>query len=185
MLNRSYQPVRVTTARRALMMLFAGNARALDANYDAHDFSSWRSLPVNGVLDADVIGTTSGPLRIPRVLLLSRYGRVPRATLRLSRRNVFLRDDYTCQYCGRTPDVSELNLDHVIPRSRGGPATWENLVTSCRTCNLRKGNATPEEARMHLLGKPFQPAWTASAQLATARRRFHEWDPFLPNLRAD
>jgi 5-methylcytosine-specific restriction endonuclease McrA len=162
------------------MMLFAGNARALDAAYDAHDFSSWAGLPISHDENEDVIGTTSGPLRIPRVLLLSRYGRIPRATLRLSRRNVFLRDDYTCQYCGGSPALSELNLDHVTPRSRGGPGTWENLVTSCRTCNLRKGSATPEEAGMRLRGKPFCPAWTASAQLATARRRFREWDPFLP-----
>lgn len=174
--------MRVTTARRALMMLFAGNARALDAAYDAHDFSSWRGLPIGPDAHEDVIGTSSGPLRIPRVLLLSRYGRVPRATLSLSRRNVFLRDDYTCQYCGCTPVVAELNLDHVTPRSRGGPATWENLVTSCRTCNLRKGNATPEEAGMRLRSRPFRPAWTASSQLTTASRRFREWEPFLPHL---
>lgn len=167
------------------MMLYAGNARALDAAYDAHDFVSWRGLPLMSEADDDVIGTSSGLLRIPRVLLLVRYGRVPRATLRLSRRNVFLRDDYTCQYCGRSPAVSDLNLDHVTPRSRGGPATWENLVTSCRQCNLSKGSATPEEAGMALRKKPICPAWTASTQLATARRRFHEWEPFLPQISDD
>lgn len=172
--------MRVTTARRALMMLFAGNARALDASYDAHDFSSWAGLPIAPEMNDDVIGTSSGPLRIPRVLLLSRYGRVPRANLRLSRRNVFMRDGYTCQYCGVSPALSELNLDHVTPRSRGGPATWENLVTSCRPCNLRKGSSTPDEAGMRLRTKPVRPAWTASVLLATTRRRFHEWDPFLP-----
>jgi 5-methylcytosine-specific restriction endonuclease McrA len=176
-LNRNYQPVRVTRARRALMLLYVGSARALDADYEAYDFERWRGIsPGEG---DEVVGTTSGPVRIPRLLLLGRYGRVPVTTLRLSRRNVYLRDDYTCQYCGQRMTARDLNLDHVLPRSHGGRATWENLVTSCRRCNFRKGSATPEGAGMRLLRVPVRPGWSTAAALAAAPRRFVEWEPFL------
>jgi 5-methylcytosine-specific restriction endonuclease McrA len=176
-LNRHYSPVRITQARRALTMLYVGIARALDGDYEAHDFTSWRQLPAHD--EHDAVGTSSGPLRVPRLLLLSRYGGVPQTTLRLSRRNVYLRDGYTCQYCGEQPSSRELNLDHVMPRSRGGSATWENLVTSCRRCNFSKGNATPEGAGMRLLRQPARPSWSLAATLAAAPRRFAEWEPFL------
>jgi hypothetical protein len=156
LLNRHFQPVKVTRARRALTLLFTGAARALDTNFDAHDFDAWRvSRPAP---NDELIGTISGPVRIPRLLLLTRYGRVPVTTLRLSRRNVFLRDDYTCQYCGKQAAQRELNLDHVTPRCVGGRTSWENLVTSCRRCNFRKGSMVA---------------------LESAPRRFREWEPFL------
>ncbi len=175
-LNRLYQPVRITRARRALMLLYVGSAKALEAE-EAYDFDAWsRLVPKNC---SDWIGTTSGQLRIPRLLLLSRYSRVPGTTLRLSRRNVYLRDDHTCQYCGRQLESAELNLDHVMPRARGGSATWENLVTSCRRCNFEKGSCTPEAAGMRLIRRPKRPNWTVAAALATASRRYAEWEPFL------
>ncbi len=179
-LNRHYQPVRVTPARRALLLLFGGSARALDHKFDAYDFSTWMSTPPRH--GDETIGTTSGPLRVPRVLLLHRYGRVPMTTLRLSRRNVYLRDDHTCQYCGRKPPVKDLNLDHVKPRSQGGTSSWENLVTSCRRCNFRKGGFTPEGAGMHLLREPTRPNWTLAVALSAAPRHFAEWEPFLPSI---
>jgi 5-methylcytosine-specific restriction endonuclease McrA len=182
MLNRHYQPVRVTPARRALMLIYGGTAHALDERYEAYDFTAWmRTAPRH---DDETIGTTSGPLRVPRVVLLHRYGRVPVTTLRLCRRNVYLRDDFTCQYCGRKPPVKDLNLDHVKPRSQGGTATWENLVTSCRRCNFRKGGQTPDAAGMRLLSEPKRPTWTLAAALSAAPRHFVEWEPFLASASA-
>jgi 5-methylcytosine-specific restriction endonuclease McrA len=176
-LNRHFQPVRVTQARRALMLLFGGAAHALDDKYEAYDFETWMSVaPKHG---DETIGTSSGPLRVPRVVLLHHYARVPKTTLRLSRRNVYLRDDFTCQYCGRKPALKELNLDHVTPRSLGGAATWENLVTSCRRCNFRKGGRTPEGAGMRLAREPTRPNWTLAATLSSSPRHFTEWEPFL------
>jgi 5-methylcytosine-specific restriction endonuclease McrA len=176
-LNRHFAPVRVTRARRALMLLYIGAAKALDARYEAHDFARWSKLPpMEGY---EVVGTTSGVVSIPRLLLLARYGRIPNTTIRLSRRNVYLRDDYTCQYCGRRMPSKELNLDHVTPRSQGGKATWENLVTSCRRCNFVKGGDTPEDAGMRLLRPPHRPSWSTAAALAAAPRHFSEWEPFL------
>src|SRR5688572_9937880 len=176
-LNRSFQPVRVTNARIAYTMMFLGRARELDAGFEPHDFEAWvRFAPRDG---EEWIGTSRGQLRIPRVLLLATYNRVPRAAVRLSRRNIFLRDAYTCQYCGRSPHARDLNLDHVMPRSRGGKSSWDNLVTSCRDCNLRKGGSTPEECGMLLRRPPVRPTWNAAVQLAAAPRRFQEWEPFL------
>jgi hypothetical protein len=180
-LNRHYQPVRVTPARRAILLLYGGSAHALDEKYQTHDFASWMRAPLRQVDES--IGTSSGPLRIPRLLLLHRYGRVPMTTLRLCRRNVYLRDNFTCQYCGRRPILKELNLDHVLPRSQGGTATWENLVTSCRRCNFRKGGFTPEGAGMRLLKEPLRPNWSVAVALSAAPRHFAEWEPFLPERR--
>ena len=176
-LNRVYQPVRITTARQAFEMLFMGRARALDESSEPHDFAGWAGLAL-GPAD-DSIGTTLGPLRVPRILLLSHYARVPRTIVRLSRRNVFHRDGHTCQYCLRTLPVRELNVDHVIPRSRGGPSTWENLVTSCRPCNFRKGGRLPQECGMVPHRPPRPPRWSTAVQLFCTRRRFAEWEPFL------
>ena len=96
---------------------------------------------------------------LPRVVQLVTYDRMPRSTVRLTRRNIFLRDGHTCQYCGRQATTRDLNLDHVMPRSRGGPMTWENVVCSCRVCNLRKGGRTPQQASMPLLAVPYRPSW--------------------------
>ena len=176
-LKRHFQPVRVARARRALTLLFVGAGKAHDTRYEAHDFERWREL---GAIEGyELVGTMSGPVSVPRLLLLARYGRIPATTIRLSRRNVYLRDDFTCQYCGRRMPSKELNLDHVMPRALGGKATWENLVTSCRRCNFVKGSATPEGAGMNLLKAPSRPNWSTAAALAAAPRRFAEWEPFL------
>lgn len=176
-LNRSFVPVRVTTARMAFELLYQGRANAMDEAYELHDFWSWASLmPPEG---HETIGTARGALRVPRLLVLAGYNRIPATILRLSRRNVYLRDNYTCQYCGEQPGVEALNLDHVIPRSRGGPGTWDNLVTSCKPCNLRKGRALPEECGMIPMNPPRSPRWSAAVEFQTDARRFQEWDPFL------
>jgi hypothetical protein len=176
-LNRYYQAVRLTTVRRALMMMYVGAAKALGAEYETYDFSAWEKATHGG--HVDMIRTSSGQLRAPRLLVLSRYGRLPAATLRLSRRNILLRDKFTCQYCGAQPALGDMDVDHVIPRSRGGESSWHNLVAACRACNLRKSNATPEEAGMTLLNKPYRPSWTAAVELSTVTQYFSEWEPFL------
>lgn len=177
-LNRSYQPIRITTARDAFGLLYGGRARAVDEDFEHHDFERWRNVrPRRG---DDIVGTPGGPVRVPRVLMVLGYSRVPRTTVRLSRRNLFLRDAHTCQYCARTLPPRDLNLDHVVPRSRGGRSTWENLVTSCRDCNLRKGGQVLDESGMRLRRRPFRPNWNFVVQLQSSGRRFGEWEPFLP-----
>jgi 5-methylcytosine-specific restriction endonuclease McrA len=100
--------------------------------------------------------------------------------LRLTRQNLLLRDKYQCQYCGKRPNLVELNLDHVMPRARGGKDSWENLVVSCRPCNLKKGKRTPREAGMNLLRLPHVPNLSHAALLLQGLPApFVEWKPYL------
>jgi 5-methylcytosine-specific restriction endonuclease McrA len=177
-LNRLYQPVHVTSVRRALILLYRGAAKAVDEQYQTFDFESWAELAA--AVYEDSIGTTRKRIRIPRVILLQAYDHLPRARVRFSRLNIYARDRNTCQYCGRKPPRAELNLDHVIPRSRGGVTSWENVVCSCVPCNLRKGGRTPDEARMKLTRHPLRPRWTPFFRGPPRTGAFYQqWLPFL------
>jgi 5-methylcytosine-specific restriction endonuclease McrA len=177
-LNRFFQPVQITTVKRAMVLLYGDAAEAIDEEGEARGFVAWRELDVREGDDA--LPIVGGALRVPRVVHLHRYDRTPRATVRLTRRNLMFRDAHQCQYCGKRPALRDLNIDHVLPRSRGGDDTWENLVTACRDCNLRKGWKTPDEANMRLARSPFRPKWSMTAQLLMgAGWRFKEWEAFL------
>ena len=135
-LNASYEPIHVCVARRALILLLKGVAAAEE-------------------LSNDEVHSPSKVVPVPSVIRLLEYRRIPRQTRALSRKNILLRDRYTCQYCGGVFSASELTLDHVTPRSRGGKSSWENLVTSCRRCNNHKGDRLPDEAKMELSRRPL------------------------------
>lgn len=178
LLNRYFAPVTITSARRAFVLLYGGAARAVDDQGETYDFAAWLDMPPRG--DDDLLPIVGRSIRVPRVLHLLRYERTPRFVVRLTRRNLMLRDGFQCQYCGRTPPQRELNIDHVVPRSRGGQDSWENLVISCRTCNLKKGRRTPHEASMTLLRPPQAPRWSPATQIRlSCFKPFREWDPFL------
>ena len=176
-LNRSYFPVHVTSVRRAVCLLYQGIAKAVDQQYQTFDFNSWSDM--SSSLHDDTVSLVDRVIRVPRVILLVAYDRVPKRQVRFSRFNVFARDNNTCQYCGEKFPRSELNLDHVIPRSRGGLSTWENVVCSCFTCNRVKGGQMPEETRMRLIRKPFRPEWTPFMLETFSFKRYHEWRPYL------
>ncbi len=176
-LNRSYLPVHVTSVKRAFALLYQGIARAVNEEYRTFDFEEWSQLAV--ARDADHIGTVAGKIRVPRVIVLVAFDRLPRRHVRFSRINLMTRDDFRCQYCATRPARSELNLDHVVPRALGGRSTWENVVTSCVDCNRRKGGRTPKQAHMKLIRKPVRPKWTPLAHLMMSSVRYEEWRPFL------
>lgn len=176
-LNRSYLPIHVTSVRRAFAMVYQDLARVVDDRYEIFDFESWRRIAT--LSDCDVIGTPSGWIRVPRVILLRVYDRIPKRHVRYSRANVFARDKFTCQYCGVRPPRSQLNLDHVIPRSLGGRTTWENVVCSCVDCNRRKGGRTPEQARIGLRRTPARPRWSPLMNVGVSSVRYEEWTPYL------
>lgn len=181
-LNRAFLPIHITSVRRACSLLYQGLARAVDSQFRTFDFESWAALSAS--VHDETIGLVNRAMRVPRVILLVAYDRVPRRHVRFSRLNVYLRDRNTCQYCGRTFPRSELNLDHVIPRSLGGTSTWENVVCSCLSCNRRKGGRTPEAAGMRLLRRPFRPQWTPWVLESMSLRRHREWLPFLTTVDA-
>jgi 5-methylcytosine-specific restriction endonuclease McrA len=176
-LNRSYLPIHVTSVRRAFTLLYQGIARVVNEQYQTFDFEAWSQLAI--ARDAEAIGTPGGPIRIPRVIVLVAFDRLPKRHVRFSRINLMARDGFTCQYCGLRPHRAELNLDHVVPRSLGGRSTWENVVTSCVDCNRRKGGRTPRQAHMRLRKRPERPRWTPLANLMWSSVRYQEWRPFL------
>jgi 5-methylcytosine-specific restriction endonuclease McrA len=177
--NRIFQPVRISTARRAIKLMFTDSAQALTADGDLIALGRWLSLPVREGVD-DYIQHINGRLRVPRILHLRHYARRRQPQVRLTRRNVMLRDGFQCQFCARRAPAVDLDIDHVLPRSRDGGDSWTNLVTACQPCNRKKGRRTPPEAGMPLLRTPRQPHWSTIVQLlAGTPRRYKEWEPFI------
>lgn len=176
-LNRNYQPVHVTNVKRAFSLLYQGVARAIDEQYRLYDFADWASL--SAAVEEDAIQTPSRSIRVPRVVVLTMFEKLPKVRVRFSRLNIYARDDDTCQYCGRKRRRVDLNLDHVVPRSQGGKTCWENVVCSCIECNCRKGGRTPAQAGMKLLREPFRPKWTPLFRGAPMKGAHRAWLPFL------
>lgn len=176
-LNRSFQPIHVTNVKRAFTLLYLGVAQAIDHQFRVFDFNSWSQLSAE--TGDDVIHTVDRCIRVPRVIMLQLYDRMPKAKVRFSRHNIYTRDANTCQYCGRQLARADLNLDHVKPRSQGGRTAWDNVVCCCVDCNLAKGARTPEQAKMHLLRTPVRPRWTPTFRAAGDGVRYREWLPFL------
>lgn len=177
-LNRSYLPVHITSVRRAFALLYQGVARAVNEEYRTFDFDSWSELSVS-MAHHETIGLVDRAVRVPRVILLLAYDRVPKRQVRFSRHNIYARDRDTCQYCGRKLPRPELNLDHVVPRSQGGTSRWDNIVCSCHNCNRKKGGRTPEQAGMKLIRLPRRPEWTPFVLNTFSLRSYHEWLPFM------
>jgi 5-methylcytosine-specific restriction endonuclease McrA len=181
-LNRHYLPVHVTSVRRAFSLLYQGLAEAVDEQYRTFDFDSWSALSAS--IHDDTVGLVDRVIRVPRVILLLTYDRIPKRQVRFNRFNVYARDRNTCQYCGERCPRPELNLDHVIPRSQGGTSVWENIVCSCHACNRLKGGRTPKQAGMRLLHPPRRPEWTPFMLETFSLRRYREWLPFLSTVDA-
>ncbi|MBL7684650.1 MAG: HNH endonuclease [Deltaproteobacteria bacterium] len=176
-LNRNYIPIDITSVRRAFILLYQEVAHVVDEQYRTFDFISWSDLSVEAHHES--VGLINRLIRVPRVILLQTYDKLPHKTVRFSRMNIFLRDQNTCQYCGQKFSKSELNLDHVIPRSQGGTSRWENVVCSCFDCNCRKGGRTPTQAKMKLLRKPLRPRWSFLLNLAPGNNFYQAWKPFI------
>lgn len=182
-LNRLWQAVHVCSVRRALTLLFEGDAQVVfgagDGDFRTLNFQQWRDLSAADP-DADSsVGTVSFRIRVPRVILLLGFDRFPKKEVKFTRHNLFERDRNTCQYCGKVFDRRDLNLDHVVPRDRGGPTTWENIVCSCIPCNTRKSNRTPAEAQMRLVRKPKRPKWRPFVQVSFGASIHDSWRHFL------
>jgi len=177
-LNRSWHPVHVTTVRRALCMVFRYAARIVcPESLATFDFDGWIQVPIPNHEHA--IRSPRISIAAPEIVLLTHYNRVPCHEAPFTRRNLFLRDDYTCQYCGKRGPSDRLSVDHVQPRSRGGSTSWENCVLACVRCNARKANHTPTEAGLSLLRKPMRPRWTPYLSLRDSQR-MESWSRFTP-----
>ncbi len=186
-LNRFYMAVRVVDVRRAMTLLYRGCAEVITIESDLYanyDFESWCELSSLQVLerqpDEEYLRTPTSELLVPRIVRLTLYDKVPKSTVRFNRKNLFARDNHACQYCGQRKPMSQLSLDHVLPRSQGGKTTWENVVCSCTACNSRKGGRTPIQANMALLSKPMRPHANPAVAASLLDPRYSSWKTFLP-----
>lgn len=152
LLNASFEPLNVIGWRRAVKLVVLEKAEIVEASpHEVHSVST--------------------RMHVPSVVRLTSFVRFRRREAKFSRRNIYTRDDFRCQYCGHRPPSQELTCDHVIPRSRGGRTEWSNIVTCCVPCNRRKGGRTPSEAGLHLIRTPAQPTWLWGVQNRFASRR--------------
>ena len=192
MLNAHYMALRVVSVRRAFTLLFKRDAARRpvaevvsveDGRYVSYDFDDWAELSAfRRELDGheyDWIRTVHSDLAVPRVIRVLTFAKLPRQEVKFNRRNIFARDNNTCQYCGRRFNPADLSLDHVTPRSRGGTTSWSNIVSACRACNVRKGGRTPAEANLRLVRRPHKPRRSPVVAVKLSDRRYAAWKHFL------
>lgn len=178
-LNKSWAAISTTSVRNALGLVYRDVARAVcTETFTPHDFESWAELSRARDGNGEFVHTVSLRIRVPEVVVLRQYAGFPRRTVAFSRRNLYRRDGFTCQYCGAQPGTELLSIDHVTPRSRGGRSTWENCVLSCLDCNKRKANRTLDEAGLRPARKPFRPRGGPAFEISLGTRRA-SWERFV------
>jgi 5-methylcytosine-specific restriction endonuclease McrA len=187
-LNRMYMALRVISARRAFAMLCRDHAEVINVEngrYISYDFSSWTEISeLRRQMEADQydwVQTVRFQIAVPKIIRLFGYDRLPRQQVKLNRRNLYARDRNRCQYCGKHFPTSELSIDHVVPRTQGGPHQWENVVCACTRCNARKGGRTPEQAHMKLIRPPERPKRNPMIQIRLGQDKYASWKAFLAN----
>jgi len=179
-LNRAWVPIQVTTVREAIGLVAKGSALVVEPEtFRSHDLRSWDDASrARKALDGAVVRSARLALLPPEVIVLTAYsGRGERSVI-FSRKNLYKRDRYACQYCGVQPGPEELTIDHVKPRSKGGASSWENCVLACVPCNRRKADRTPEAAGLRLRKAPRKPSWKSLTHVP-ARERRESWSAFL------
>ncbi|HVG94150.1 MAG TPA: HNH endonuclease [Planctomycetota bacterium] len=184
-LNKSWTPISTTSVRRAIVLVVRGAAGIVDPEtYSVQTWSDWLGTTPQDDGDDDADGDLllqgfGFSVRVPQVIALRHYDGFPVRGVAFTRRNVYRRDGYACQYCGRRPGVEDLTIDHVIPRSRGGTTCWENCVTACRSCNAKKADYLAHELDLALERAPAAPRWPGGLDPASVRAR-PAWHRFLP-----
>jgi 5-methylcytosine-specific restriction endonuclease McrA len=180
-LNKSWQAIDTKTPAQAYCMMAGDSATALDISDDGTmtptRWADWILLPVRERDNA--IGTARGPVRVPTVIVLARFAKVPKRRPRFSARNIWQRDGGRCQYTGRQLKPSEGNIDHIVPRSRGGATSWENCVLAHREINSRKADRTPEEAGLRLVRAPAVPKELPIHLFISNAHSVPDWNLFI------
>lgn len=181
-LNRNWMAINATSPAHAFCLMANESARGLDICPNQQltpiHWEEWLNLPVR---KSDYsLNTVRGSVRVPTVILLSKYNQIPMVRPRFSAKGIRDRDQGKCQYTGRKLSSSEGDIDHIIPRSRGGDNSWENCVLSAKEVNSQKGNKTPEEAGLSLIRQPKAPALIPSTFTLNNHHKVKDWELFLP-----
>lgn len=184
-LNRNFFAIQVVTWRRALRLVYLDHAEVVDEDYRTYNFANWCQL--SNIMHSHSAGFVHTPrirIAIPEVIALKFYDRIPFKEIKFTRKNIYEHYNYRCCYCGKKYRSTELNLDHVIPRSRGGKTDWNNVVTSCISCNLKKGGSLPEEKNMKLVIKPTKPDIKTSLSIIFRPpvKIKSSWQKFIDNV---
>jgi 5-methylcytosine-specific restriction endonuclease McrA len=181
-LNRNWQAIHVKSPLEAMTMMYSDSATALDIRGEDYmvplRWNEWVELPIENEKD-DFIQTVRGNIKIPKVLVLCNYDKVPRKRPKFSPKAVWDRDQGTCQYTGQKLTLQNANIDHIIPRSRGGKTDWANCVLTHKEVNAKKADRTPEEAGLKLIRKPQDPKEMPSTFYIRNKHNVREWDMFL------
>ena len=181
--------VHLVTVRQAFLLLYRNCAEVVDqenGHFSHYDFATWQELSAlreeikDLEHDLEWVETVTHPIQVPRIIRLTQFEQVTRQTLRFSRRNLFARDKQRCQYCGCKLTMSQMSMDHVIPRTLGGETRWDNVVCSCVACNTRKGGRTPKQAHMQLKTKPVKPSQYSLIGISITHPKYAIWNTYLP-----
>ncbi|MEE9514703.1 MAG: HNH endonuclease [Candidatus Brocadiales bacterium] len=189
-LNKFFMAMNVVSAKRAITLLYKNSAEVVsmdNGRYSSYNLVTWQDvsllkaeLELPGE-DEDIswIKTVSISIQVPKIIRLLFYEKTPRWGIKFNRRNIFARDGNRCQYCGSRFPTSELSLDHVVPRARGGEASWTNMVCACTECNKQKGGRTPEDAGLNLIRRPFVPKHSPVITLKLNSGKYSSWKQFI------
>lgn len=179
-LNRHWLAVHICTVRRALTLLYQGLAQVVAENYQTFDFDSWREISESeSAVNTDLVRAPGFQFKVPSVIVLQHYHQCPPRTVRFNRRNIYVRDRFRCQYCGDSPGREKLTIDHVVPRSKGGRSTWNNVVVACVQCNSEKGDRLPAECGMIPSVAPKRPSWFSAFRMIPGERERSAWERFV------
>lgn len=165
-LNKNFYAIQIINWQKAMSLLWQSQADALDESLQAYDFNTWKELSQQMAAHPNgFVNTVNFKIAIPEVIKLTKYDRLPKHEVKFTRKNIYQHYGFKCCYCGGKFKTENLNLDHVIPRSKGGPTDWTNIVTACIPCNSKKGDKTPNEVGMKLLVQPNKPKWKGAKSL--------------------
>ena len=179
-LNKNWQAINTSTAGHAISLIFSGQAKGIlveDSKIQALEWEEWINISVPD--DDAVISTVDKKIKIPSIIVLCFYDKIPKQSVKLTQNNLWERDNFTCQYTGTKVNKTTGNIDHIIPRSLGGKTTWENCVIACREINDKKSDKTPEQAGLALIRKPIRPRTMPVSFFIKNKEGNADWNWFL------
>jgi 5-methylcytosine-specific restriction endonuclease McrA len=184
-LNRNYYAIQIVSWERAMTLVYIGHADVIDEEYRRYGFEDWTELSqMLSDSPSGFVHTAKLKIAIPEVIALNFYDKLPTSEVRFTRKNIYQHYEFKCCYCGKKFNTKDLNLDHVLPKSRGGKTEWSNIVLSCIPCNTDKANKTPQEAGLTMHYQPTKPHWRSQLALCvnTHVKKRQSWQRFIDTV---